>query len=73
MDEMQKLSVDISHLDGRVETGPVEFTYTNQGRTDWSGYYLRGDDYMRLQCLIRELSEHCTNGGLALEQLKRFF
>ena len=38
----------------RVETGPVEFTYPD-GKTDWPGIFLRGDDCMRLQMKIFQL------------------
>jgi hypothetical protein len=62
---MQKIT--ISKLDGnRVETGSVEFTYpaTEQqkkvgmeGRTDWSGYYIRGDDFCGLAIYFNNLEQ----------------
>lgn len=38
----------------RVETGAVRFTYAN-GREDWSGYFMRGDNYAAMRMYLRLL------------------
>jgi hypothetical protein len=40
--------ITISKMEGnRVETGGVEFTYPD-GRTDWAGFFIRGDNMMAI-------------------------
>lgn len=38
----------------RVESGSVQFVYAD-GRADWSGFFLRGDNYMGMQMYLQSL------------------
>lgn len=44
--------IEVSNLtpDERVETGPVQFFY--QGREDWPGYFIRGDNAAALRLAL---------------------
>lgn len=69
---IQELKVDQTE---RVETGAVRFTYSN-GRQDWSGYFMRGDNYfamrMYLNMLEQSLSEPSDETKFYLTALKDY-
>ena len=52
----QKIQVANRARNQRVESGSVEFTYKD-GETDWSGFFLRGDDYFGLRMYLSNLKE----------------
>lgn len=56
----QKIQVSNRTRDQRVESGSVEFTYKD-GKTDWSGFFLRGDNFMNLKIQMLALEEALKN------------
>ena len=56
----QKIQVSNRTRDQRVESGSVEFTYKD-GETDWSGFFLRGDNFMNLTMQMLSLEEALKN------------
>lgn len=56
----QKIQVSNRTRGQRVESGSVEFTYKD-GETDWSGFFLRGDNFMNLKMQMLALEEALKN------------
>ncbi len=51
---MTKQTIKVIDRTDRVETGSVEFVYSD-GRADWPGFFLRGDNYMGLRMYLNAL------------------
>lgn len=51
---IQKIKCDLDGTTSRVETGAVQFEYSN-GRTDWNGLFIRGDNAAYLAFQIDSL------------------
>ena len=56
----QKIQVSNRTRGQRVESGSVEFTYKD-GETDWSGFFLRGDNFINLKMQMLALEEALKN------------
>jgi hypothetical protein len=51
---MTKQTIKVTDRTDRVETGSVEFVYSD-GNVDWPGLFLRGDNYMGLRMYLNGL------------------
>ena len=52
--EIQKLKIQLPDGQGRMETGPVQFTYQT-GEEDWPGFFIRGDNAFALRLAIAQV------------------